>query len=54
MAALVADDASGNKTVQVHLKWPFHGKGTIQAVARLRVLTPDTAEASITFPYSCA
>ncbi len=54
MATLVADDASGNKTVKVYLQWPFHGKGSIQAVARLRVLTPDTAEASITFPYSCS
>ncbi len=53
-AALVADDSSGNKTVQVHLKWAFHGKGTVQAVAKLRVLTPDPAEASITFPYSCS
>jgi eukaryotic-like serine/threonine-protein kinase len=52
-AALVADDASGNKTVQVTLNWAFHGKGTIQAVAKLRVLTPDPGEASITFPYSC-
>jgi serine/threonine protein kinase len=54
MPTLVADDASGNKTVQVHLKWSFHGKGTIQAVAKLRVLTPDPAEGSITFPYSCS
>ena len=54
MAALVADDASGKKTVQVHLEWAFHGKGTVQAVAKLRILTPDAAEASVTFPYSCA
>ena len=54
MAALVADDASGSKTVQVHLEWAFHGKGTVQAVAKLRVLTPESAEASITFPYSCS
>jgi hypothetical protein len=53
-ATLVVDDASGKKTVPVQLKWAFHGKGTIQAVARLRVLTPDSAEASITFPYSCS
>jgi serine/threonine protein kinase len=52
--ALVVDDASGNKTVPVQLKWKFHGKGTIQAVAKLLVLTPDSAEASITFPYSCS
>jgi serine/threonine protein kinase len=53
-SALVADDASGKNTVQVQLKWAFHGKGTIQAVAKLIVLTPDSAEASITFPYSCS
>jgi len=50
---LTADDASGSDKVQVQLKWAFHGKGTGKAVAKLRVLTPDPAEASITFPYSC-
>jgi hypothetical protein len=53
-ATLVVDDASGKKTVPVQLKWAFHGKGTVQAVAKLRVLTPDSAEASVTFPYSCS
>jgi serine/threonine protein kinase len=52
-AALVADDASGSNMVQVNLKWAFHGKGTGQAVAELRVLDPQQAESSITFPYSC-
>ena len=33
---LVADDASGSTTVQVELKWAFHGKGTGQAVAELQ------------------
>jgi len=51
---LVVDAGSGNKTVPVQLRWQFHGKGTIQAVAKLLVLTPDSAEASITFPYSCS
>ncbi len=51
--ALVADDASGSNTVQVNLKWAFHGKGTGQNVAELRVLDPQQAESSITFPYSC-
>jgi len=54
MPTLVADDASGKNTVQVELKWAFHGKGAGEAVATLRVLTPDPAEASITFPYSCS
>ena len=53
-AALVADDASGSDTVRIQLNWAFHGKGTGQAVAKLRVLTPDQAESSITFPYSCS
>jgi hypothetical protein len=52
-APLVANDASGGKTVQVTLKWAFHGKGTGQAVAELRVLDPQQDESSITFPYSC-
>jgi serine/threonine protein kinase len=53
MPALVADDASGSDKVQVPLKWAFHGKGTGQAVAELRVLDPQQAETSITIPYSC-
>jgi serine/threonine protein kinase len=52
-APLVADDASGSNTVQVALKWAFHGKGTGSAVAELRVLDPQQDEASIIFPYSC-
>jgi serine/threonine protein kinase len=51
--ALVVDDASGSDQVQVELKWAFHGKGTGQAIAKLVVLKPQQAEASITFPYSC-
>ncbi len=50
---LVADDASGSDKVQIPLKWAFHGKGTGQAVAELRVLNPQQYESSIIFPYSC-
>jgi hypothetical protein len=49
----VIDGASGSDTVQVTLKWAFHGKGTGKAVAELRVLDPQQYAASITFPYSC-
>ena len=49
----MVDDASGSNTVRVTLKWAFHGKGTGQAVAELRVLDPQQGESSITFPYSC-
>jgi serine/threonine protein kinase len=52
-APLVVDDASGSDTVQVHLEWAFHGRGTGQAVAELRVLDPQQDESSIIFPYSC-
>jgi serine/threonine-protein kinase len=50
---LVVSDASGSGTVTVTLRWAFHGKGTENAVADFRVLTPDPDEASVTFPYSC-
>jgi hypothetical protein len=50
---LEADAASGKNTVQVGMKWPFHSKGTGQAIARLDVLSPQQDHASITFPYSC-
>jgi hypothetical protein len=50
---LVADDASGSDKVQVPLKWAFHGKGSGTAVAELRVLDPQRAEASLIIPYSC-
>jgi Protein kinase domain len=53
-AILVVDDASGSNTVRVELKWEFHIKGAGEAVAKLRVLTPDSAESSVTFPYSCS
>jgi Protein kinase domain len=54
MPTLVVDDASGSDTVRVELKWVFHGKGAGEAVAKLRVLTPNSGEASVTFPYSCS
>ncbi len=50
---LVADDASGRDNVKVKLNWAFHGRGNGQAVAELRVLDPQPAEASLIFPYSC-
>jgi hypothetical protein len=50
---LVVNDGSGGGTVTVTLRWAFHGKGTENAMADFRVLTPDPDEASVTFPYSC-
>jgi hypothetical protein len=50
---LTADAARGSDTVQVELKWAFHGKGTHHAVAELRVLQPQQAVASAAFTYSC-
>jgi eukaryotic-like serine/threonine-protein kinase len=50
---LVVNDASGSDKVQVNLEWAFHGKGTGQAVAELRVLGPQQDVSSIIFPYSC-
>ncbi len=47
-------DQAGHDTVQVTLTWSFHGKGTQQATAQLRVLTPNVASGSAHFTYSCA
>jgi serine/threonine-protein kinase len=49
----VANDASGSDTVKVTMKWALHSTGRGEAVAELRVLTPQQDEARITFPYSC-
>ena len=52
----VVDDATGSNKVQVQLNWAFHGMGTGQAVAKLRILKPQepqSAQSSVIFPYSC-
>jgi hypothetical protein len=49
---LTAADESGKDTVVVRLGWTFHGKGTGNAVAELRVLSPGQAKSSVIFPYS--
>jgi eukaryotic-like serine/threonine-protein kinase len=45
--------ASGQTTAPLHLSWSFKGKGTYQATAQLRVLSPEVASATTTFTYSC-
>jgi len=50
---LTAQDGGGSNAVKVSLNWVFHVRGTGQAVAKLRVLSPNAADASIIFPYSC-
>jgi serine/threonine protein kinase len=44
---------SGQTTAPLHLSWSFHGKGTYQATAELRVLSPQVASATTAFTYSC-
>jgi hypothetical protein len=44
---------SGQTTAPLHLSWSFNGKGTYQATAELRVLSPEVASAKTTFTYSC-
>jgi hypothetical protein len=44
---------TGQTIAQLHLSWYLHGRGTYQAVAELRVLTPQVASAKTTFTYSC-
>jgi hypothetical protein len=54
MAPATVTNASGQDTVQVQLKWAFHGKGTQHAVAELHVLSPNAAVGNTEFTYSCA
>jgi serine/threonine-protein kinase len=51
--AATVTDATGQDTVQVTLRWTFHGTGTQQAVAELQVLTPTSAVGNTQFTYSC-
>ena len=51
--AATVTDATGQDSVQVTLRWAFHGKGTQQAVAELQVLTPTSAVGNTQFTYSC-
>jgi serine/threonine protein kinase len=51
-AVLTAADQTGKDTVKVGLTWAFHGKGTGNAVAELRVLSPAQDMGSLSVPYS--
>jgi len=51
--AATVTDATGTDSVQVTLRWVFHGKGTQQAEAQLQVLTPTSAVGNTQFTYSC-
>jgi serine/threonine protein kinase len=44
---------TGQTIAPLHLSWYFHGKGSYQATAELRVLSPEVAAAKTTFTYSC-
>jgi hypothetical protein len=54
MSAAMVTDGSGQGSVQVSLKWAFHGKGIKHAVAELHVLSPNAAVGNTQFTYSCA
>ena len=48
-------DGSGQQSVRVDLQWGFHGTGTRQAVATLRVFTPNVVAAeNAGFTYACS
>jgi serine/threonine protein kinase len=50
---LKASDGTGSDTVKVTESWAFHGRGTGKDIAELDVITPQSGQSSITFPYSC-
>jgi hypothetical protein len=45
--------ASGHSSTQLHLRWTFHGTGTYQATAELRMLSPRVTSAKTAFTYFC-
>jgi len=45
--------ARGTRRVTVTLDWNFEGRGTLDATATLRVLSPSDANASASFTYTC-
>jgi hypothetical protein len=53
LKATTVTGASGADTVQVTLRWVFHGKGTQQATAELQVISPNSSVANTQFTYSC-
>jgi serine/threonine protein kinase len=50
---LKASDGTGSHTVDVTEAWTFNSRGTGKNIAELDVLTPQSGQSSITFPYSC-
>jgi serine/threonine protein kinase len=50
---VVQATAGTDSTVLVTLAWNFSGRGTGDNIAKLVIVSPQAADASITFPYSC-
>lgn len=44
----------GRETTRLHLLWTFHGHGTYDARAELRVSGPGSRSATAVFTYACA
>jgi hypothetical protein len=45
--------ARGQREARLTLLWTFHGQGTTDATAELRITTPSTHTASAAFTYTC-
>jgi hypothetical protein len=43
----------GETSTKVHLYWQFQGRGTLNAKATLRIISPTQTQASKDFTYSC-
>jgi hypothetical protein len=44
----------GQREARLTLLWTFHGRGTVEATAELRVSAPDTHTTSAAFTYHCS
>jgi hypothetical protein len=52
-AVLEQSIPSGSSSVQVHLYWSFSGRGTLPVWATLKVVAPNSIEATGAFTYAC-
>jgi hypothetical protein len=50
---LVQSLARGQHSVELHLTWAFHGPGSYDARASVRLLSPGTSSAAVSFRYVC-
>ena len=52
-ATLLQSLARGQHSVDLHLRWAFHGPGTYDAQATVQLISPAGSSATVNFRYVC-